>query len=176
MRPHVPTPNACTWRRWRANDNERAEMRRGAMSPAGWSGAGYRDQPTGRKRRFDYVIGLTSSDLSGPRRTLRRTSKFPRKLAKRNWGGEVYALIVCPSSKQFMCHVRPRRRACPALRPVRAFLPISGARRSSQKSTSPAVFWAFNRPWAIVRWIMLTGCQDKVKRETASRLSMSQSG
>ena len=44
------------------------------------------------KCRFGYVIGLTSSTLSGPSHFLQWTSKFAGELANRSSGGEVYAI------------------------------------------------------------------------------------
>ena len=61
-----------------------------AMSLAGWSDAAYGAQEAEGKSRLGYVVGLTSSTLSAPRRILRWASKFARKLAKSSLGGEVY--------------------------------------------------------------------------------------
>ena len=43
------------------------------------------------KCRLGYVIGFASPNLHGPRRIIRWTSKFARKLVKSRLSGEVYA-------------------------------------------------------------------------------------
>ena len=44
------------------------------------------------KCQLGYVIGLTSSSLTGPRHVLQSTSRFIRKVAMSSAGGSVYAL------------------------------------------------------------------------------------
>ena len=61
------------------------------MTFVGWSDAAYGRLSEEGRCRLGYIIGLTSSSLSGPCHAPRRTSKFTRKLVKRSLGGEVFA-------------------------------------------------------------------------------------
>ena len=63
----------------------------GTMTPAGWPYIVYREQTSEGKCRPGYAIGLASSTLRVPCHLLQRPSKFARKLAERNPGGEVFA-------------------------------------------------------------------------------------
>ena len=66
------------------------------MALAGWSDAGHGDQSALGICRLGYVVGLVSSTLRSPRRIIRRTSKFGRKLVRSSLGREVYALSELP--------------------------------------------------------------------------------
>ena len=61
------------------------------MALAGWSDAAYGNTTCMGKCRLGYVIGVMSSNLSGPCHIIQWTSKFTRKLVKSSLGGEVYA-------------------------------------------------------------------------------------
>ena len=61
------------------------------MTLAGWSDAGYGDQPSLGKCRLGYAVGLMASTPSGPCHIIPWASKSTRKLAKSSLGGEVYA-------------------------------------------------------------------------------------
>ena len=61
------------------------------MTLVGWSDAAYGGQSSLGDCRLGYVIGLTSSNLCGPRHLIQWTSKFTRKLVRSSLGGEVYA-------------------------------------------------------------------------------------
>ena len=56
-----------------------------------WQGPGDLDLSQNGKCRLGYLIGITSSPLTGPCHVLQWTSKFTRKLVKSSLGGEVYA-------------------------------------------------------------------------------------
>ena len=57
----------------------------GTTSLVGWSDADFGDLPQNGKCRVGYLIGLTSSPLTGPCRVLRWTSEFTRKLVETIW-------------------------------------------------------------------------------------------
>ena len=61
------------------------------------------DQPTEGKVRPIYVIGLTSSSLTGPRHVLQWTPNVAGKLVESSPGGEVYAL------SEMVRHMSPLR-------------------------------------------------------------------
>ena len=61
----------------------------GAMFLVGWSHAAFGDQWAGGKYQLSYVIGLTSSSLTGPCHIIRRTSRVARKPVRGMLGGEI---------------------------------------------------------------------------------------
>ena len=72
--------------------NRRGGVQSGSTSLAGWSDAAWRDQLAEGRRRLGYVIGVTSSTLSGPCHISQWTTTFTRKLVRGSLGGGVYAL------------------------------------------------------------------------------------
>ena len=62
-------------------------LQEGTLTLAGWSDATYGDLSQNGKCRLGYLIGITSSSLTGPCHVLHWTSKFTRKLVKCSLGG-----------------------------------------------------------------------------------------
>ena len=59
---------------------------------AGWPDAAFGTHGQDGRCRLGYLIGLTSSTLTGPAHILQWTSKFTRKHVKSSPGGEIFAL------------------------------------------------------------------------------------
>ena len=66
-------------------------IHKGAMTFVGRSDAAYGWLSEEGRCRLGYIVGLTSSSLSGPRHMIQWASKFTRKLVRSSLDGEVYA-------------------------------------------------------------------------------------
>ena len=64
----------------------------GTMMLVGWSDAAFGTHTQDGRCRLGYIIGLMSSDLTGPVHILQRTSKFTGKHVKSSLVGEIFAL------------------------------------------------------------------------------------